>query len=83
MIASALLGRADRGSGCVRLQRAFPSSPGQLWRALTEPAEVAAWLGRVEEGGPGRPAASPSATALADFWDPYDLLVQRYAAAAK
>lgn len=61
--ASPLLGTVDRAASAVRLERALPAHPPQVWAALTDPARLHAWLAPVQEGAPGPGARLAAADA--------------------
>jgi uncharacterized protein YndB with AHSA1/START domain len=50
-----LLGEANLERGSVALELAVPSTPDEVWTALTEPDHLSHWLGRAE-GQPSREA---------------------------
>ena len=52
MARTPLLGTVDRAAGSVHLSVHLAAPPRQVWRALTEPDELATWLGRVQDGLP-------------------------------
>jgi uncharacterized protein YndB with AHSA1/START domain len=45
--------RADGDTFAVRFERTYPTTPGDLWAAVTRPERVARWLARVD--GDARP----------------------------
>jgi len=48
-----LLGAVDRAGRALRLDEHLAATPAQVWAALTQPGELTAWLGRVQDGSPG------------------------------
>ena len=40
--------RSEDGAGVVRVENRYDSGAGDLWSALTDPARLARWYGRVE-----------------------------------
>lgn len=72
-----LLGTVDRDAGTVHLERVLSAPPDEVWDALTDPARLRAWLGKVTDGRPGPDARfvlrmddQETATCTVTTWDP-------------
>jgi uncharacterized protein YndB with AHSA1/START domain len=79
-----LLGEANIERGSVALELAVPSTPDEVWTALTEPDHLSHWLGRTE-GSPARDAqfaiwhdATTRSTHTVTRWQPGWLLAMTW-----
>ena len=76
-----LLGTVDVAGRSVHLTKHLAAPPAQVWQALTQPDELTAWLGQVQDGRPAphaRFALRHDATTCSHHgvigWEPEQLL---------